>query len=343
MSTSLAASFQHLQMDPAMMMMMEDMTDASTVLPMPATHEQMGYVPTEPIFAHHNSFGDAAMMVGLDEIISPYDAADEQSLFGRLAREDTLSASEDGSSEFGETLSGPADDVFAVEFGDPADRALSSSLGDSAAAAASAAAPLRMAKPRSTADRRFAPFPVAAPAGAAAAAAATATGYSSPYAYGHSHAATAASLGGVFGLGAAATAIPLSSSLPLSAASSGVSSSVASPARPRPPKAMAPALKLSSSLPGSGLVLPSSDGKRCACCGCSNTPMWRDGRDGQRLCNACGIRWQKYGVCCANCHYVPRKLENNSGACKRCHAPLPPPVTTRRRTSSTSSTSSKPS
>eukprot|EP00053_Salpingoeca_punica_P013920 m.126384 g.126384 ORF g.126384 m.126384 type:complete len:396 (+) comp16334_c1_seq3:485-1672(+) len=80
-----------------------------------------------------------------------------------------------------------------------------------------------------------------------------------------------------------------------------------------------------------------SSGKRCACCNCMNTPMWRDGRDGQRLCNACGIRWQKYGICCANCYYVPRKLENNSGVCKRCKAPLPPPAPTRRRVGSVTS------
>lgn len=104
--------------------------------------------------------------------------------------------------------------------------------------------------------------------------------------------------------------------------------------RPRGRALVAP--KLSSSLPLAALTL-SPDNKKCACCGCGNTPMWRDGRDGQRLCNACGIRWQKYGVCCAVCHYVPRKLENNLGACKRCQAALPPPVPTRRRSSSTSS------
>lgn len=61
------------------------------------------------------------------------------------------------------------------------------------------------------------------------------------------------------------------------------------------------------------------------------TPMWRDGPRGQRLCNACGIRWQKYGVCCAECTYVPRKNENLAGSCPRCEAELPPAVTTRRR------------
>eukprot|EP00047_Mylnosiga_fluctuans_P001661 m.221330 g.221330 ORF g.221330 m.221330 type:complete len:257 (+) comp10562_c0_seq1:259-1029(+) len=113
-----------------------------------------------------------------------------------------------------------------------------------------------------------------------------------------------------------------------------------SPGRPRS-KALSSA-KLSTSLPATGLSMQAMDNKKCACCGCNNTPMWRDGRDGQRLCNACGIRWQKYGVCCANCHYVPRKLENSSGACRRCSAPLPPPMPTRRRSASTSS-GSKPS
>eukprot|EP00051_Salpingoeca_urceolata_P010886 m.133775 g.133775 ORF g.133775 m.133775 type:complete len:632 (-) comp16895_c0_seq1:124-2019(-) len=80
-----------------------------------------------------------------------------------------------------------------------------------------------------------------------------------------------------------------------------------------------------------------SGGAPCACCGTTHTPMWRDGRDGIRLCNACGIRWQKYGIACPNCQYVPRKIENGSGECKRCGTPLPPPAPTRRRAGSAGS------
>eukprot|EP00048_Salpingoeca_helianthica_P024379 m.31931 g.31931 ORF g.31931 m.31931 type:complete len:264 (-) comp9352_c1_seq1:229-1020(-) len=118
-------------------------------------------------------------------------------------------------------------------------------------------------------------------------------------------------------------------------------SSAAAAPSPMRAKLKLVAPKLSASLPAPAIAMPVpsqvADNKRCACCGCSNTPMWRDGRDGQRLCNACGIRWQKYGVCCPNCHYVPRKLENNSGECRRCQAALPPPVPTRRRSTSVSS------
>lgn len=70
--------------------------------------------------------------------------------------------------------------------------------------------------------------------------------------------------------------------------------------------------------------------KICACCHIQNTPMWREGRHGTRLCNACGIRWQKYGVSCLDCSYVPRKQERLSN-CARCRATLPPPEPTRRQ------------
>ncbi len=42
------------------------------------------------------------------------------------------------------------------------------------------------------------------------------------------------------------------------------------------------------------------------------------------LCNACGIRWKKYGVVCDECQYVPCKQERENKNCKRCSAPLPP-------------------
>lgn len=80
-------------------------------------------------------------------------------------------------------------------------------------------------------------------------------------------------------------------------------------------------------------------GRSCACCNCSNTPMWRDGRHGMRLCNACGIRWQKYGLCCITCSYVPRKNERGN-ICKRCKTELPMPELTKRRVSMSLSTNS---
>ena len=42
----------------------------------------------------------------------------------------------------------------------------------------------------------------------------------------------------------------------------------------------------------------------CVCCKCVNTPLWRKGREGKMLCNACGVRWLKYSVACTNCECV---------------------------------------
>eukprot|EP00047_Mylnosiga_fluctuans_P001412 m.220178 g.220178 ORF g.220178 m.220178 type:complete len:249 (+) comp10327_c0_seq1:85-831(+) len=64
--------------------------------------------------------------------------------------------------------------------------------------------------------------------------------------------------------------------------------------------------------------------KQCACCGCTSTPLWRDMGKDMPLCNACGIRWKKYGVVCDVCQYVPCKQERESKTCKRCQAALPP-------------------
>lgn len=41
------------------------------------------------------------------------------------------------------------------------------------------------------------------------------------------------------------------------------------------------------------------------------------------LCNACGIRWKKYGIVCDVCQYVPCKQERENKNCKRCSAVLP--------------------
>lgn len=64
--------------------------------------------------------------------------------------------------------------------------------------------------------------------------------------------------------------------------------------------------------------------KQCACCGCTSTPLWRDMGKDMPLCNACGIRWKKYGVVCDECQYVPCKQERENKHCKRCSAQLPP-------------------
>jgi len=67
----------------------------------------------------------------------------------------------------------------------------------------------------------------------------------------------------------------------------------------------------------------------CACCGKRDTPLWRDipmghPHGGTSLCNACGIRYKKYGVYCPNCSYVPDKRQHRKFYCPRCHHPLPP-------------------
>lgn len=38
-----------------------------------------------------------------------------------------------------------------------------------------------------------------------------------------------------------------------------------------------------------------SHNPRCSSCGTQRTPMWRRGPDGVIMCNACGIRWARYG------------------------------------------------
>eukprot|EP00037_Helgoeca_nana_P012328 m.111700 g.111700 ORF g.111700 m.111700 type:complete len:481 (+) comp21381_c0_seq1:760-2202(+) len=62
----------------------------------------------------------------------------------------------------------------------------------------------------------------------------------------------------------------------------------------------------------------------CVCCDAVNTPLWREGKHGARLCNACGIRWVKYGIACDTCKYVPRKSEASKELCPRCTTPFPP-------------------
>ncbi|XP_072259155.1 GATA-type zinc finger protein 1 [Pyxicephalus adspersus] len=47
--------------------------------------------------------------------------------------------------------------------------------------------------------------------------------------------------------------------------------------------------------------------KRCASCKTQKTPLWRDAEDGTPLCNACGIRYKKYGMRCGECWNIPKK------------------------------------
>lgn len=59
--------------------------------------------------------------------------------------------------------------------------------------------------------------------------------------------------------------------------------------------------------------------KECGACGTKKTPYWRDGWEKTViLCNACGIRFQKYRARCAQCNYIPRKEEKMSGSCTQC-------------------------
>ncbi|XP_074058266.1 GATA-type zinc finger protein 1 [Macrotis lagotis] len=64
-----------------------------------------------------------------------------------------------------------------------------------------------------------------------------------------------------------------------------------------------------------------SPGSRCcASCRTQRTPLWRDAEDGTPLCNACGIRYKKYGIHCPACWIVPRKSICPLGHCTRCGA-----------------------
>ncbi|XP_066202719.1 GATA-type zinc finger protein 1 [Saccopteryx leptura] len=56
----------------------------------------------------------------------------------------------------------------------------------------------------------------------------------------------------------------------------------------------------------------------CASCRTQRTPLWRDAEDGTPLCNACGIRYKKYGTRCSSCWLVPRKNVQPKRLCGRC-------------------------
>lgn len=60
----------------------------------------------------------------------------------------------------------------------------------------------------------------------------------------------------------------------------------------------------------------------CASCGCTVTPYWRDGWDAAvMLCNACGLRFQKFARRCVVCAYIPRKEDSLGATCVKCAAP----------------------
>ena len=63
-------------------------------------------------------------------------------------------------------------------------------------------------------------------------------------------------------------------------------------------------------------------GKVCASCKTKKTPLWRDSEDGTPYCNACGIRFKKYKICCPICSYIPRKDENFGNICCHCGSSL---------------------
>uniref|UniRef100_A0A8C5Y047 Zinc finger GATA like protein 1 n=2 Tax=Microcebus murinus TaxID=30608 RepID=A0A8C5Y047_MICMU len=62
----------------------------------------------------------------------------------------------------------------------------------------------------------------------------------------------------------------------------------------------------------------------CASCRTQTTPLWRDAEDGTPLCNACGIRYKKYGIRCSGCWLVPRKSVQPGRLCGRCGVALDP-------------------
>ncbi|XP_012863820.2 GATA-type zinc finger protein 1 [Echinops telfairi] len=67
-------------------------------------------------------------------------------------------------------------------------------------------------------------------------------------------------------------------------------------------------------------IIPSY--RRCASCKTQRTPLWRDAEDGTPLCNACGIRYKKYGTRCFTCWLVPRKSVQPKRLCGRCGVSL---------------------
>lgn len=62
------------------------------------------------------------------------------------------------------------------------------------------------------------------------------------------------------------------------------------------------------------------DGCVCASCSSQITPYWRDGWSPDvMLCNACGLRYQKFARRCPSCVYIPRKEDSLGDNCIRCN------------------------
>lgn len=72
---------------------------------------------------------------------------------------------------------------------------------------------------------------------------------------------------------------------------------------------------------GKSNFYPDGSRKTCLSCGTRSTPYWRDGWNNSCLCNACGIRYKKYGTSCKKCDYVPRADEKHA-SCPRCNKPF---------------------
>lgn len=58
---------------------------------------------------------------------------------------------------------------------------------------------------------------------------------------------------------------------------------------------------------------------QCSSCGAKITPYWRDGWSPEiMLCNACGLRFQKFAQRCPSCAYIPRKEDGQLSVCPQC-------------------------
>lgn len=65
-----------------------------------------------------------------------------------------------------------------------------------------------------------------------------------------------------------------------------------------------------------------ADGCSCTSCHQTVTPYWRDGwAEDVMLCNACGLRFQKFAQRCLSCMYIPRKEDGVEDTCPQCQAP----------------------
>lgn len=65
-----------------------------------------------------------------------------------------------------------------------------------------------------------------------------------------------------------------------------------------------------------------AEGCSCTSCHQTVTPYWRDGwAEDVMLCNACGLRFQKFAQRCLSCMYIPRKEDGVEDTCPQCQAP----------------------